>query len=309
MSAEKENKTTRHWGTIFLGVVVAIIFLTIIFSFQLKTTECAVVSTLGRLSRVEEAGWHWRWPYPIQSIHKFDNRVRCFEGIYGKLEETLTRNGQNIILGTYVNYRISDPEEFYKKMLTVANAESQLSDWMRSANKMVAGQYDFEQFVNTDPKLIKLGEMEKKIKAILQKTSAPCGMEIMSVGINYTNIPESNSKEVFARMISERETISKGYRSQGKKEAQDIRTEADKKRMDIIADARAQATRIRAEGDAEAAKFYAKFQENPDLAVFLRKLDSLKRVIGGRTTLILDTDSAPFDLLKMGSEKLDTPKK
>ena len=66
----------------------------------------------------------------------------------------------------------------------------------------------------------------------------------------------------------------------------------------------ATAKSIRAEGDAEAAKYYEVFKENPELAVFLRKLDSLRRIMKGRTTLVLDTNAAPFDLLKPGAEKL-----
>ena len=61
---------------------------------------------------------------------------------------------------------------------------------------------------------------------------------------------------------------------------------------------------IRAEGDAEAAKSYETFKQNPELAAFLRKLDSLRRIMKGRTTLVLDTNAAPFDLLTPGADNL-----
>lgn len=53
----------------------------------------------------------------------------------------------------------------------------------------------------------------------------------------------------------------------------------------------------------------AVFAENPELAVFLRKLDSMKRLMGSRTTLVLDTNSAPFDILKFGGSALEKPAK
>ena len=59
-----------------------------------------------------------------------------------------------------------------------------------------------------------------------------------------------------------------------------------------------------AEGDAEAAKYYEVFKENPELAEFLRKLDSLRVIMQSRTTLVLDTNVAPFDLFKPGAEVL-----
>ena len=72
----------------------------------------------------------------------------------------------------------------------------------------------------------------------------------------------------------------------------------------VLAKAEAEAREIRAQGDAEAATFYAVFQENPELAEFLRKLDSLRLIMRNQTTLVLDTNVAPFDLLKPGSEVL-----
>ena len=50
----------------------------------------------------------------------------------------------------------------------------------------------------------------------------------------------------------------------------------------------------------------------PELAAFLRKLDSLKRILGTKTTLILDTEATPFDIfkIKVGSlEQENAPKK
>ena len=46
-----------------------------------------------------------------------------------------------------------------------------------------------------------------------------------------------------------------------------------------------------------AAKYYSVFKENPELAFFLRKLDSLNRMNSGKLTLILKTDASPFDVM------------
>ena len=52
-----------------------------------------------------------------------------------------------------------------------------------------------------------------------------------------------------------------------------------------------------AEGDAEAAAHYAVFTKEPELAMFLRKLQSMKKILSSKSTLILSTESAPFDVL------------
>ena len=42
------------------------------------------------------------------------------------------------------------------------------------------------------------------------------------------------------------------------------------------------------------------------LLAFLRKLDSLREIMRGRTTIVVDTNTVPFDLLKPGAENLGT---
>jgi membrane protease subunit HflC len=65
-----------------------------------------------------------------------------------------------------------------------------------------------------------------------------------------------------------------------------------------LADAEATATRTRSQGDAEAAKYYAVFEKNPELASFLLQLTGLESLLKEKTTLILDTTTPPLQLLK-----------
>ena len=46
--------------------------------------------------------------------------------------------------------------------------------------------------------------------------------------------------------------------------------------------------RIRAEGEAEAAKTLPIFEQNPDLAVFLLRIDAIKQSLNQRSTLFFD---------------------
>ena len=39
-------------------------------------------------------------------------------------------------------------------------------------------------------------------------------------------------------------------------------------------------------------------EQDPELAEFLRKLDALRVILQGRTTVVFDTNVPPFDLLK-----------
>lgn len=287
-----------------LGVVVAVILLIAVFSYQLNQTESAVVTTFGSPAAVTDPGLHFRWPFPFQKIYKFDHRIRCFEGGSGKIEETMTADGQNILVGIFINYRISAVEKFFRTLEDMTKAEERLNSLMRSAKNATFGQYKFSQVINTKPELMKLNEIQDRIKAALEKDTAEYGIEIVSVGINTINVPERITDKVFDRMIEDRKLVADRYLAEGTVRASEIRNDADQKKAVMLAKAEAEAREIRAQGDAEAATFYAVFQENPELAEFLRKLDSLRLIMRNQTTLVLDTNVAPFDLLKPGSEVL-----
>ena len=294
----------KHWPTMLLGVVVAVILLIAVFSYQLNQTESAVVTTFGSPAAVTDPGLHFRWPFPFQKIYKFDHRIRCFEGGSGKIEETMTADGQNILVGIFINYRISAVEKFFRTLEDMTKAEERLNSLMRSAKNATFGQYKFSQVINTKPELMKLNEIQDRIKAALEKDTAEYGIEIVSVGINTINVPERITDKVFDRMIEDRKLVADRYLAEGTVRASEIRNDADQKKAVMLAKAEAEAREIRAQGDAEAATFYAVFREKPELAEFLRKLDSLRLIMRNQTTLVLDTNVAPFDLLKPGSEVL-----
>lgn len=299
----------KHWPTMLLGLLVAVVLLTAVFSFQLNQTEVAVVTTFGRPAVVENAGLHFRWPFPFQKVYFFDKRIRCYEGSSGKLEETSTRDGHNIIAGIYVNYRITNAENFFSKLKDITNAEDLLNTMMRSAKNTAFGQYEFSQIVNTDPQKLKLNEIQNLIKENLAKDTAGFGIAIVGVGINNLGVPKTVTDKVFDRMIAERKQFADKNLAEGKREAKEIRINAERERTITIAKAEAEAQKIRAEGDAAAAEFYQVFREQPELAEFLRKLDALRVVMKGKTTIVFDTAVPPFDLLKPQAAEIQSTAK
>ena len=287
----------KHWPTMLLGLIVAVILLTAVFSFQLNQTEVAVVTTFGRPEVVQEPGLHFRWPFPFQKVYRFDSRIRCFEGSTGKLEETATKDAHNIIAGIYVDYRISDPKVFFEKLKDIPNAEEMLNNLMRSEKNSAFGSYDFNQIINTDPKQLRLEAIQKQILAKLSEQFKDYGIKIISVGINSLSVPKTITEKVFDRMIAERKQYADRSIAEGKSVARQIRIEADSKRTIRLAKAEADAQQIRAEGDAQAAESYKAFSRAPELAEFLRKLEALRVILKGRTTIVFDTNVPPFDLL------------
>ncbi len=298
-NSEKKVGLLHHWPALLLGTVVSVILIFAIFSYQVNETEAAVVTTFGRINPEAPApGLHFRWPFPVQKIFKFDKRSRTFTGTAGgAAEEMLTKDGKNIVASIFVVYNISNPVAFFENVSNIGTAEQRLNDLMRSAKSSTFGRYDFDQLIDTDPKMMKLNEITADICKEMQPQADKFGITIERVGINALNVPGKITEKIFERMIKEREVKAQVFRSQGEKAARNIRTEAQKQSSQIVSEAEAKAREIRAEGDAEAARYYAEFRKNPELAEFLRSLESLRQILRTRTTLVLDTNTPPFNLL------------
>ena len=279
-----------------LGIVVVAIFGTAIFSYQVNETERAVVLTFNKITGEKGPGLHFRWPLPIQKIVKYDIRLRCYDGNIGKLEEIRTADGKNITAGIYPTHYGSNKDD--------------LASLMRTVKSAVIGKYDLNQLVNSDPKKIMIAQMEKEmLELIAPKVKELYGLEVIAANIKTIGVPETPAKAIAERMIQERDAAAAKYKDEGNVRSRKIMTEADTAKRNALTQAEAKATALRAEGDAAAAKHLAVFAENPELAVFLRKLESMKRLMGNRTTLVLDTNSAPFDILKYGGVSLEKPAK
>ena len=287
----------RHWPTMLLGFIVAAILIAVMFVYQVNETEVAVVTRFSKpLPESPQAGLHFKWPYPFEQVYKYDKRSHAFSGETGKLEEFTTKDGKSVIVGLAVIYNIDDAIKFYNKFSDIRTAESHLNSWMRSTRSAVIGQYNFNQLLNTDPKEMKLNEIEKSIQTQLRDKAMAYGLDVTYVGITTLNLPANVTKDVFARMIQERTEVAQRILTEGQTAANEIRTAANTERSNILAAAEGKSKEIRAAGDSQAAKYLSTLKEDPELALFLRQLESLRKVMqGGKSTVVFATEQLPFN--------------
>ncbi len=289
----------RNPLTITVGLLLLGIFILLLFSFQVRKTEVAVVTTFGRPTRdIVQPDLYWKWPWPIQKVHKFDQRTHNFEG---KFEQVLTSDGYNLLIMVYVGWNISEPTHFFPSFNgSIVKAEESLEGLVRNAYSGVVGKHPFSHFISTDEKELKFVEIEKEILARIQADSRAItnGLNIKFLGIKKLGLPESVTQLVFERMQSERKLQEDKIKFEGERQASDIRSGADLESARMLADAEATATRTRSQGDAEAAKSFAVFEQSPELANFLLQLTGLELLLKERTTLILDQGTPPLNLLR-----------
>lgn len=290
----------RNWLNIVIGALLLVIFVSVLFVFQVRKGEIAVVTTFGKATRYEGPGAHFKLPWPFQQVYKFDQRIHSLES---KFEQVQTADGYNLLVMTYIGWNISDPRAFYTTIgSSITKAEETLESLLRNAYSGVIGRHPLSHLISPDPKTSKFTEIEDeilaKLKADLTSNTNNYGIDVKFLGIKKLGIPESVTEAVFERMRSERQVQVSKIQSDGERQASEIRSAADTESAKILADADAEARRIRASGELEAAKAYAEFKQEPELANFLMSLDALESFLKEKTVLLLDTQTSPLNLLK-----------
>lgn len=291
----KRNPIT--WIT---GGVLVVIFVLMLFTFQVRQTETAVVTTFGKYSRsITEPGFQTRWPWPIQKVYTFDNRIQVFGD---KLTQTTTKDSITVLATIYVGWRVAEPQQFLVSLNgDPIKAEQNLQTAVSSMQNLVIPRHNFSELVSTNQAELKFDQLEKEIvDGISNKIRTTFGIEICFAGIKQLGLPETISTKVFDRMKSERQTLIKTYQAEGEKEAQAIRSEADRQANIIVSEAKAKAIEITGEADKQVGGYLAIMQQNPELAKFLFKRKALESSLTNRTTLIFDQQTPPFDLLRQG---------
>jgi len=300
----------EKWPTIAVATAAGLVLLTYLVVFQVRVNETAVHRRGGSVLRAinaadkDEAGWYFKLPWPVDTVTKYDKRLHVLDG---KLTETELSDNRHVIISMYAGWQISDPVEFEKTLGgDMKTAEKKLKDIIFDATSQAVGKVSLDNLVSTDSSKLKFDDIEKEITTTVRSATEASGygVGICSFGIRRIAIPEETTKEVFKRMRRERGVHAEQYRAEGNRIKTEIIEKARSESEQIIADAMAEAKRIRGEGEAEEAKFFETFAKAPDLAIYLRRLESLTKIAdaarenGQPITFVIDTKTEPFTVLQ-----------
>lgn len=285
-----------------LGGIILLGLAFFAFTWQLREGQVAIRLRLGKpVDVVDDAGLHVRVPWPVEQVVLLDGRRRVLKTRH---TEMLTRDKKNVILLSYVVWRISDPLRFYQSLGTIEGADAKLDGLVTNAKLSVLGGYDLSALVSTEPTDLKAEEIEEAIlEDVVLKAGEKYGVSIEEVGFERLSLPEGNTRFVFDQMRAERRQFAARYRAEGEREAEGIRSATMLEVAEIRAEANEQAARIRGDAEAEAARIYADAHSaDPDFYRFTRSLDSLGKLLSGKSSIVLRTDSPPFELLHEGAQ-------
>jgi len=266
--------------------------------FSVKETEFVLVTQFGRPVRtVMDAGLHVKWPY--QSTTYFDRRLRVYNP---RPSEFLTRDKKNIVVDTYVSWKIQDPDRFLQTVGDPVAAEMRLHDIVWSGLSAALGTHDLDSLVAPAADHLDTADLLDRLTDLTDRAAlTQYGIDVVDVRIKRLNLPEQNKQSVYARMRAERERIARQYRAEGEEQALSIRADADKQKEEILSVAYKDAEKIRGEGDAQSTRIYGQaYSKNPRFYKLLRTLDSYKKILDDKTTAILSSDSELLKILMQG---------
>ncbi len=287
--------TTNKYIAAAAGALLLLVYLSF---YSVRETEFALVTQFGRPVRtVADAGLHVKWPF--QSILWFDRRLRIYNP---RPSEFLTRDKKNLVIENYVAWRIEDPDRFVQSVGDTTAAEMRLHDIIWSGLSAALGTEDLDSLVSVSADRVQVQPMLNQLTATADQTAlSQYGITVADVRIKRLNLPEQNKQSVFARMRAERERIAMQYRAEGEEHALTIRANADREKEEILSAAYKDAEKTRGEGDAEATRIYGQaYSKNPRFYKLLRTLESYKKVLDDKTTIILDSDSELLKVLTQG---------
>jgi membrane protease subunit HflC len=276
---------------ILLGLT-ALLLIGMMCIFTVHQTEKAIKFRLGEIVKFDyEPGLHFKIPF-INNIKKFDARIQTMDS---KPERFLTAEKKNVIVDSYVKWRIGDVTTFYTVVGgDIDQANLRLDQIIKDAFRSEFSKRDIRQLVSTD---------RRAIREILIKNSkviaANLGMEIVDVQVKRIDLPSEVSSSVYRRMEAERERVAREFRSQGSEAAERIRADADRLQVVTLANAYREAEKLRGEGDAKSAEIYANaYGQDPEFFAFHRSLSAYRKSFSSSDMMVLEPDSDFFKYFK-----------
>ncbi len=280
-------------------VVLALVILTIgAFSmYQVAEWERAILFRLGEIVKTDiKPGLHFKFPF-LNNVRKFDGRVLTLDV---EPERFLTVEKKNVIVDSFVMWRIAEPKRFYTAVLgDERNARQRLEQIIKDGMRGQFSRRTVNQVVSEERDTI-----TKDLTVAASEQAGQIGIEIVDVRVKRVDLPAEVSESVFRRMQAERSRVAKEFRSQGAELAEKIRAGADRKRQVIIADAYREAEQLRGQGDASAAEIYAQaFEKDREFYRFFRSLRAYQESFDGSNDLmLLEPDGEFFEYFNQGRQ-------
>lgn len=310
-----------------IGLIVAVAgFLLWNSIFTVNPIEQVVITQFGDPigEPITEPGLHFKLPF-VQIANRIPKNILPWDG---RRNEMPTKDKTYISVDTFGRWRVTDPLEYFRRLRDEQSALSRIEDILGSETRNAVANHDLIEIIRTDrdrkplrdetleemtdgaagdigvlpPIRIGRRSIEQAIFESARDKLSVFGIELMDVRFKRVNYNDSVVEKIYERMVSERQQIAAKFRSEGEGQAARILGNMERELNSINSQAYRTVQEARGKADAEATQIYARaYGQNPqaaELYEFLKSLEMYEKVIGGKSTLVLSTDSDLFKFLK-----------
>lgn len=258
----------------FPALVGLVILLAILSScvFVVRERDAALVFALGEVrDTITEPGLYFKLPPPFENVVRLDKRLQTIEA--NDPERIQTAEKKNLLIDSFVKWRISDPRLFY--VTFGANdraAVERLTAQIRDALNASVNVRTVKEVVSNERDTIM-----REILTNVEARAKPLGVQVVDVRLRRIDFAPEISESVYRRMEAERKQEANRLRATGAADSERIRAQADRERQELLAKAYAEAQEVKGEGDAKAASIYAEaYGANPEFYSLYKSLEGYR---------------------------------
>jgi membrane protease subunit HflC len=233
--------------------------------FTVDRSEFAYVTQFGRHVATydgaddEQAGLHFRWPWPVQSVQRVDRRLQELDLPAVELLTFDPRGrgsaDKTLAIDAYVVWHVPDAEaveRFIAAVGTTDRAREILRDRVKGRLGAVIPRTQLRDLISDEPEHV--DKQRERLRSALMEgiTETEDGIEVVDVRIRRINYPPSVRAAIFERIISERNRKVAYYQTKGRTDADNIKSASEAWVSIFLAEVRARNEELRGQADAEA---------------------------------------------------------
>jgi membrane protease subunit HflC len=105
----------------------------------------------------------------------------------------LTADKKNVVLDTFICWRIADPLQFTQTVKTRPEAEARLLDIAAAEMGAAVGNAPMDAFISTAPGKVEIGALSERVGAAVDAVARRSfGIEVVDLRINGVSLPAQN---------------------------------------------------------------------------------------------------------------------
>ena len=187
----------------FVGVAIFLLILALTNCYTVDTGEVAIISTFGKITKVENEGLHVKIPF-VQGKTFMETREKTY--IFGRTDEmdttmeVSTKDMQSIKLEFTVQASITDPEKLYRAFNN-KHEQRFIRPRVKEIIQATIAKYTIEEFVS------KRAEISRLIFEDLKDDFSQYGLSVSNVSIVNHDFSDEYERAIESKKVAEQEKL------------------------------------------------------------------------------------------------------